>query len=33
MTYCPACDKPTIEINNEDDDIEIRCTSCGYEFD
>jgi len=31
--YCPACDKKTLEIEKTEDDVIIKCTDCGYEFD
>lgn len=31
MAHCPACHKDTIEFEHTEDDVIIRCTSCGYE--
>ncbi|CAM5212104.1 Uncharacterised protein [Lysinibacillus sphaericus] len=33
MSQCPACDQYTLEITHTEDDIEIRCTNCGYDAD
>lgn len=33
MSQCPACDRDTLEVTHTEDDVEIRCTSCGYKFD